>query len=174
MDLSDRLRKLATGLQASRAIDAPFPTVAPAPGDPEEARRHELLGILEVMFLMAAVDGEISDDEADQLEASVAALMDMGLLGDATFADTLNELNGRLAEEGWAARLEAATSRIRTPENRTFAFRVAATVAFVDDFVASAEAAAIESLAGKLALDREESQGLLREVHGLLFGERPR
>ena len=63
-----------------------------------------------------------------------------------------------------------AARRIQTPDGRTFAFRLAAGVAFVDDHVAHAEAAAIDSLASALELDADESQSLLREVVDTLFG----
>ncbi len=49
-------------------------------------------------------------------------------------------------------------------------FRLAAGVAFVDDFVANAEAAAIDTLAGALGLEKAASQAILRDVHEALFG----
>ncbi len=75
-----------------------------------------------------------------------------------------------LAKEGWKARLDAVAARLNTPESRTFAFRLAAGVAFVDDHVAHAEAAAIDALAAALALTAEESQEILSDVQETLFG----
>lgn len=49
-------------------------------------------------------------------------------------------------------------------------FRLAAGVAFVDDLVANAEAAAIDTLAGALGLEKAASQAILRDVHEALFG----
>jgi hypothetical protein len=60
--------------------------------------------------------------------------------------------------------------RLRTEEARSFAFRLAAAVAFVDDHVAHAEAAAIDALAAVLDLSRDVSQQILNEVRDTLFG----
>ena len=60
-----------------------------------------------------------------------------------------------------------ALSRI---ERGSDEFRLAAGVAFVDDFVANAEAAAIDTLAGALGLEKAASQAILRDVHEALFG----
>ena len=54
--------------------------------------------------------------------------------------------------------------RIQSDEGRSFAFRLAAGVAFVDDHVAHAEAAAIDAFAAALGIESEESEMILREV----------
>ncbi|HJL19772.1 MAG TPA: tellurite resistance TerB family protein [Sandaracinaceae bacterium LLY-WYZ-13_1] len=171
MELDDRLKKIATGLSVSDAIDAYMQRLAEEGEvpDPEAAHREEMLAILEVMYLMAAVDGEISDEEVDELRASVAAIKDMEVVRDIRLDETMRTLGEKLAADGWKGRLEEAASRIRAPDAKTFAFQLAAGVAFVDDFVAHAEAAAIDSLAQALGLEKEESQALLREVHATLF-----
>lgn len=171
MELDDRLKKIATGMSVANAIDAYMEQLAEAgaPVDPQRERVDELLAIVEVMFLMAAVDGEISDEEVDELRASVHALQDMQTVGEIRLDETMRDLAKKLAVDGWNARLRDAASRIRAPEAKEFAFQLAAGVAFVDDFVAHAEAAAIDSLAQALGLDKEESQALLREVHETLF-----
>lgn len=171
MELDERIEKIATGMNVSDAIDAYMTQLAETgePVDPEQERVEELLAIVEVMFLMAAVDGEISDEEVDELRASVHALQDMETVGDIRLDETMKDLSKKLAADGWNARLREAASRIRAPEARVFAFQLAAGVAFVDDFVAHAEAAAIDSLAQALGLEKEESQALLREVHATLF-----
>lgn len=171
MELDDRLKKIATGMSVADAIDTYMEQLAEAgqPVDPERQRVEELLAIVEVMFLMAAVDGEISDEEIDELRASVHALQDMQTVGEIRVDETMKDLAAKLATDGWNVRLREAASRIRTPEAKTFAFQLAAGVAFVDDFVAHAEAAAIDSLAQALGLEKEESQILLREVHETLF-----
>lgn len=168
MNLDDRLKKISTGVSVGDAIESYLESQGEVE-DADVAIEGELLAIVEVMFLMAAVDGEVSDDEIQQLRASLEALAD---IQDAELAidKTLTELAEKLAQEGWKRRLEDAAGRIRAPEAKAFAFRLAAGVAFVDDFVAHAEAAAIDSLASALALPKEESQAILREVHETLFG----
>ena len=171
MELDDRLKKIATGMSVSDAIDSYMSELGAgdAPTDPEQERKDELLAIVEVMFLMAAVDGEISDDEVQELRASVHALEDMQEVGSGGLEEVMKDLAQKLETEGWKARLEDAAARIRAPEARQFAFQLAAGVAFVDDFVAHAEAAAIDSLAKAFGFSREESQQLLQEVHETLF-----
>ena len=131
---------------------------------------EELLAIIELMFLMAAVDGEVADDELQELQASVPALTDMNAVGKFEMGATIDDLTKKLAAEGWKARLDSAAARVRAPDAKYFAFQLAAGVAFVDDFVAHAEAAAIDSLARALDLTKDESQSLLRDVHETLFG----
>lgn len=171
MKLDDRLKKISTGVTVTDAIDSYLEELADGGtiDDPERAKSDELTAIVEVMFLMAAVDGEISEEELRQLRASLEALAD---IRDAHIAidETLAQMTANLEMDGWKRRLEEAAVRIRTPEAKTFAFRLAAGVAFVDDFVAHAEAAAIDSLARALDLEKEESQEILRDVHETLFG----
>jgi hypothetical protein len=81
----------------------------------------------------------------------------------------LVRLNELLGKEGWNKRLHAVAERLRDRESRTFAFRLAAGVAFVDDVVAHAEAAALEAMASALTIDADESQEILYDVRETLF-----
>lgn len=176
MGIEDRLKSLlarggprdeiAAGISVTDAIDAYMQEQSSAA---ETAVSEELLAIVEIMFLMAAVDGDVSDEELQELRASIEALADMRAAG-LRLEETLIELGEKLAAEGWKRRLEDACSRLRTPDARAFAFRLAAAVAFVDDFVAHAEAAAIDALARALGLEKAASQAILRDVHETLFG----
>jgi hypothetical protein len=58
---------------------------------------------------------------------------------------------------------------LQDQEARAFAFRLAAGVAFVDDHVAHAEAAALEAMASALAISADESQEILYDVREALF-----
>ncbi len=172
MVLDTRLKKLATGVSAKDAARAHARSLVPGESlsDLEQQMADEFRATIEAMFLMAAVDGEISTEEVDQLSASIQAIVDMHAIEDLKLAQVLEDLNTKLARDGWHARLEAVARRILTDEGRAFAFRLAAGVAFVDDHVAHAEAAAIDALAAKLGLPDEESQQILREVQQDLFG----
>jgi hypothetical protein len=171
MVLDARLAKLATGQSAREAAHA-FPRsrddkLAAA----ERARADEFEAILETMFLMAAVDGEIAKDEVGQLAASVQAIVDTS--GGHLRVDlqpALDELAARLARDGWKARLDSLAARLPTIESRSFAFRMAAGVAFVDDNVVHAEVAAIDAIAAALEIGSDESQRILAEVQEELFG----
>ena len=172
MQLDQRLKKIASGMNVSQAIESYLETLdSPEPVDPAEEKREELLASIELMFLMAAVDGEIADEEVQELRASVMALEDIEAIeGGIDLGTVMEDLGQKLEKEGWRGRLHAACARIRAPEARSFAFQLAAGVAFVDDFVAHAEAAAIDSLAQALDLPKAESQHLLRDGHASLFG----
>lgn len=176
MILGDRIDKLAQGLSSRDVVDA----YALSQSDPKSMRDDqralagELEATIEAMFLMAAVDGNVSDAELGQLAASCEAMIDLtgARSQPVKIGKLLGELNAVLAKEGWKARLDAVAHRLRprSPEARSFAFRLAAAVAFVDDHVAHAEAAGIDALAAALALTPEESQEILADVQETLFG----
>ena len=173
MVLDTRLKKLATGVSARDAARAHARSLVPGESltDREQSQADEFKATIEAMFLMAAVDGEISPEEVAQLGASIQAIADMHAIEGMQLEATLEELNGKLARDGWNGRLESVTKRIQSDEGKSFAFRLAAGVAFIDDHVAHAEAAAIDALAGALGLSTEESQQILQEVHEDLFGD---
>jgi hypothetical protein len=172
MDLRTRLRKIATGTTVAEAIESYLKSVDAGEGgtDEEKQQVEELLATIEVMFLMAAVDGNVADDEVEQLRASLEALVDTKSLPRLDLDRTLSDLAIKLAKQGWSSRLHDATRRIVTKDGRAFAFRLAAGVAFVDDFVAHAEAAAIDALGTALGMDKRDTQAILEDVHETLFG----
>jgi hypothetical protein len=172
MVLDVRLRKLATGVSAREAARAHAKSLVPGESlsDREHAQAEEFKATIEAMFLMAAVDGEISEEEMAQLAASIQAIHDMHAVEGMELDQTIEDLNAKLARDGWNGRLEAVSKRILTEEGKAFAFKLAAGVAFVDDHVAHAEAAAIDALANALGLSSDESQAILREVSDELFG----
>jgi tellurite resistance protein len=172
MVLDNRLGKLARGVSAQQAARAHAKSLVPGETltDAERTQAAEFEATIEAMFLMAAVDGEISSEEIDQLRASVQAITDMHAIDGLSLEKTLDTLSEKLARDGWGSRLEAVAARIQSDEGKAFAFRLAAGVAFVDDMVAHAEAAAIDALAAKLGLSDDDSQSILREVQEELFG----
>lgn len=171
MVLDARLRKIATGVTAGEAAHALARSIASVDlDDRQKALAAEFEATLEAMFLMAAVDGVIEREELEQVAASFQAIVDMYHVTGIDLQALLDRFNDKLARDGWRARLDAVAQRIRTDDGRAFAFRLAAGVAFVDDHVAHAEAAAIEALSGAFGLAREESQEILDEVHSELFG----
>jgi hypothetical protein len=171
MVLDARLAKLATGQSAREAALAFSRSRHEKLADAERAKADEFEAILEAMFLMAAVDGQIADDEVGQLAASVQAILDTtGGKLKLDLGPAMDELGARLARDGWKGRLETLAKRLASEESRTFAFRLAAAVAFVDDNVVHAEAAAIDALAGALGIPADDSQRILGEVQEELFG----
>lgn len=172
MVLDARLRKLATGVSAAEAANAHAKSMRPGEllSSIERAQATEFEATLEAMFLMAAVDGTITNEEVEQLAGSFQAIVDMHEVSGIDLQKLMDQFNERLAHDGWRARLEKVGQRITSEDARAFAFKLAAGVAFVDDHVAHAEAAAIEALARAFELSNEDSQAILAEVHDELFG----
>lgn len=172
MGLDARIRKLATGVSAGEAARAHAKSLRPHEllSEVEQAQAEEFSATLEAMFLMAAVDGDVSREELEQLAGSFQAIVDMHQVTGIELQSVLESFNEKLARDGWRSRLEAVGKSLSTEDARAFAFRLAAGVAFVDDHVAHAEAAAIEALARAFELSADESQSILSEVHNELFG----
>jgi tellurite resistance protein len=172
MSIDARIKKVAKGLSASRAADA-FVRAREDPASvshDERGQAAEFEATVEAMFLMAAVDGDLSEQELAQLAASIDAFtsLDSGrrrVDHTALFAG----MNEKLEKEGWNQRLASIAERLHGAEARTFAFRLAVGVAFVDDHVAHAEAAALEALASALQISSEESQEIMYDVRDSLF-----
>lgn len=173
MPVGVRIKTIAKGMSAQQAVDA-FVRASADPASVSPSQRDkadEFEASVEAMFLMAAVDGDVSEEELAQLAASVDAFASLD--GETPRAiDTgklLVALNAKLEADGWTKRLAAVAMRLRDAEARAFAFRLAAAVAFVDDHVAHAEAAALEAMASALAISADESQEILYDVREALF-----
>jgi hypothetical protein len=124
--------------------------------------------ILEAMFLMSAVDGDVSAEEVEQFAGAIEPL-----LGDVTEADVeglLSEMSGALEDEGWEQRSRKIAKGLRTKRARETAFRLATAVAFVDDSVAEAESSALDALALSFDISSERVHEIMSEVHRELFG----
>lgn len=173
MSIGARIEKVAKGLSAREAADA-FVRAREDPASLSPAQRDkaaEFEALVEAMFLMAAVDGDLSPEELAQLAASVDAFAELD--GPRKKAvDTgklLVVLNDKLEAQGWNKRLADVAARLPSGEARAFAFRLAAGVAFVDDHVAHAEAAALEAMASAFQISADESQEILYDVRESLF-----
>ena len=174
MVMDARLKKLAKGLDSRATVDAFLRqrTDPTSLSNEQRALAYEFEATIEAMFLMAAVDGEISKQEMGQLAGSVQAIIDIAPSGKrVNLEDTLVQLNKKLEKEGWKSRLDEVARRLQSDEARSFAFRLAAGVAFIDDHVAHAEAAAIDGLAAALRLTSDESQEILHDVQETLFAD---
>jgi tellurite resistance protein len=177
MSIDARIKKVASGLSARKAADA-FVRAREDPASvsfDERGQADEFEATVEAMFLMAAVDGDLSEQELAQLAASVDAFA--SLENDGAVPKTKVDasalfvsMNDKLEKDGWNQRLASVAERLRGSESRTFAFRLAVGVAFVDDHVAHAEAAALEALASALQISSDESQEIMYDVRDSLFG----
>lgn len=176
--LVTRILKVAKGLSAQKSADA-FVRTHDEPDGATPAVRNkaaEFESTVEAMFLMAAVDGDLAAEELAQLAASIDAFASLeGTSGDMSRSKLdpskmLLAMNDRLGKEGWNNRLAAVAARLTDPESRAFAFRLAAGVAFVDDHVAHAEAAALVAMASALKISADVSKEICCDVREALFG----
>lgn len=139
-----------------------------------DASPDEVEAILEAMFLMAVVDGEVSDVEIRQFARSCEPLV--GELTEGDVEGTLLTMAGTLADEGWPRRAAHVGQVLARSPLKERAFRLAVAVAMIDDYVANAEAAAIDTLSNAFGFEPEHSDALVKQVYGELFGatlERP-
>jgi uncharacterized tellurite resistance protein B-like protein len=135
----------------------------------EDAMGVQSEAIAELMFLMAAVDGDVAAVELEQLGRCVRELAAAGVLQRIDPDTLVPALAERLAAEDWQARLSAASAVLTTAEMRQLGYRLGAGVAFADDRLEPAEAAALDALAQALQLTTEEAQAIRREVQTTLL-----
>src|SRR5687767_2463625 len=109
MSLDARIKKLAKGLSARAAADAFVRTredpACVSPADRDKAGEFE--ATVEGMFLMAAVDGDISQQELAQLAASVDAFSELEGRLRVDAGPLLARMNELLAKDGWNKRLHS-------------------------------------------------------------------
>jgi hypothetical protein len=156
--LEKELRLATAGRSASAGTDGSAAT-APAP------RR----AVIEAAFLLAAVDGEVTPMEIAQFAEGVEEAM--GAEASLDVEAMVKEMAEQLAKDGWDKRLAALKSALEGSPDGEMAYRLAASVAFVDDTVAHAEAAALVAMASAFGISEERSRALMEEVRRDLFGE---
>ena len=170
MDLDTRIKKLVTGMSARDAAEARTAPEQPSGSTEDKDRFAEFSATVEVMFLMAAVDGSIESDEITKLAEGIRHMASGAKLDETTLAAWLEELHDKLEQDGWSRRLSEAAAKLTTPAARARAFRLATAVAVVDDHVAHAEAAAFDAFSHALELEDDVVSRILREVQEELFG----
>jgi Tellurite resistance protein TerB len=169
MDLDARLEKLGARALVTNAARAFVQTLRGPVSDGERVLAEEFKAIVEAMFLLAAADGFVTDEEVAQLRSSITKMVspepvEAGL--DELMAGCLE----KLTQDGWNSRVPEVARRLGSVESRSLAFRLAAAVAFVDNEVAPAEAEVIDALAASFGLSADDSQAILRDVVDDLFG----
>jgi tellurite resistance protein len=137
----------------------------PAEGAPVTATVRE--AIVETGFLVAAVDGDVSPLELVQFAEAVEAVFG----ADADAQTLVKRMADRLGTDGWARRVAAVHEAIAGTEHAETAYRLAAAVAFVDDMIEHAEAAALEALARAFGLSEQRAHAIMTEVRTELFGD---
>ena len=124
--------------------------------------------LVEVAFLIAAVDGDVAALEVAQFGEAVEAAFGGE---DVDPKALLAAMAARLEAEGWDKRAKAVSRSLAGTEHAERAYRIAVSVAFVDDDVAHAEAAGLDSLARGLGVSDERTHTIMSEVRRELFGD---
>ena len=125
--------------------------------------------MIEAVFLVAAADGKVTPLEIAQFADAVEAIHHGGPDGDADALVT--RMAERLQGEGPAARMAAVEAALVGSEHREAAYRMAASVAFVDDTIEDAEAKVLDGLARGLGIADDRAHAIMDEVHRELFGD---
>lgn len=179
--LGSELKKLLTGEHARRAAVAYARSLSSSGASPAESEMAgELEAAIEAMYLMAAADGELANDELIQLTASIQSILEASEADGGSRMELglpLLRLDRELARfkegleiDGLDARIANLAPRLVTDEGRALTYRLAVAVAFVDDFVADAENHALSELAKALDFSDERTLELMHEVHATLGG----
>ncbi len=124
--------------------------------------------VLEAMFLMAAVDDEVSEVEIRELARACAPLV--GELSSGDVEGLLMSMHATLAEDGWERRARSVGAALAGGPAAETAFSLAARVALADDYVVGAESDAMDALADALGVDADRRAELLRAAFDELFG----
>jgi tellurite resistance protein len=115
----------------------------------------------EVMYLMMAADGQVTDVERDAVRGAIRGLTG-NLLRSGTIDTMLANYATRLAEQGRDLRLqEIAETLSDVPVEAESAFSLAAAIALADDEVAEEENAFINQLAEWFGLSQERANAIL-------------
>ncbi len=122
---------------------------------------------LEVAFLVAASDGQVTPLELAQLSDALEAA-----LGDPAddVAREIERLAERLRDEGWDARARSAASLVAGAGQSEPTYRLALSVALVDDQLSTGEETALAVLADALGITPDRRQQLAQDVRAELFG----
>ena len=120
--------------------------------------------LCEAMYLMAAADGKMTEDEEDTLRGAIRELSEGGVRS-VHIRSMIEGAQGRLAKDGLDARIAAVAGKLQNDEaSADAAFVLAAAVAFADDEIADAENEVLNKLADALGMDEERAERLLDEL----------
>lgn len=124
--------------------------------------------VIEAMFLMAAVDGDVSEVEIRELARACRPLV--GEVSNGDVEGMLLSMHAQLAEEGWDRRAASVGKALVGGPAAETAYSLAVRVALADDYVVGVESAAMDSLADALGIDLDRRNVILREAYDELFG----
>ncbi|MBL0220820.1 MAG: TerB family tellurite resistance protein [Myxococcales bacterium] len=152
----ERTRVLGPSVPADLAAGAKaLKSNRDAPTDPQAARLHALL---EVAYLAAAADDDLSEHEIDHLVANLHAWLGHEL--EARFlVELFDHLAQQLAREGFQGRLAELAKVLDAPSRRD-AYKLACVTALCDHEVHDDELAFLGGIADAFGIPADEAQGI--------------
>lgn len=130
----------------------------------EEQQAAALItALFDCVFLVAAADGTVSDDESAQL---TEILMDLtgGKIDHAGVERAAKACAEKIEKHGFVGAIAKAAESIRDHEHRRVAFVMATGVSFVDGTVDPREESLFGPLAAALHIPHDEALDLLNQV----------
>lgn len=118
--------------------------------------------LLELAFLMTAVDGRLEDEEVTAFR-SVVSWIRGAPVSDTDFGLLLERVSGNIDAESIAARVRELAPKV-TPELRELTFKIAMGLALVDNDAATAEDELMALLFEHLGLTNERAEAVAAEV----------
>ena len=128
----------------------------------EEAEVDRLVGLLETGFLAVAADGELADEEIENMGANFASWLG-GQLAPAQLATLLDGFAEALETEGLEGRLAALAELLDDASRRT-AFNFACVLVACDGDIADAELGVLGDIAEVFAIPEEEAQDRFHRI----------
>ena len=120
--------------------------------------------LCEAMYLMAAADGRMTEDEEDTLRGAIRELSEGGVR-TVHIRSMIEGAQTRLLKDGLDARIAAVAGQLQSDEaSADAAFVLAAAVAFADEKIADEENEVLNKLAEGLGMDAARADRLLDEL----------
>jgi len=124
---------------------------------------EKIEALIEMMFLAAAADGELSEVEHEQFVEKAEKLTARQLTGDALEA-LLSRVKKDLGSSGRDARLAAVKARLPDPSARRLALALAIQIAAADGIVRTSERELIMDTAAALDIDGDTAADLVADL----------
>lgn len=127
----------------------------------EESKLHAAM--VEAAYLIAASDGEVTQEEADTLSDGLYKLTDMN---QETLSTLFEVAAARRENEGQDARIAAIGQDITDPDQRVGTFLVAAAVSWKGGGIGVKKGLALQALSRAFDIPMNEMHKLLGKAHG--------
>jgi len=130
----------------------------------EAAAVQSIEPVVELMFLMMAADGVLTDEERVVIRGAVRELSD-GFVRSATLEYMLEAYEANLARDGQDARVQHVIETLQDDmPGAESAFVLAAAVAFADEEIQDAENELLDAFAERAGIPEERANQLLDEL----------